>query len=341
MRVLITGVAGFLGSHLADYLIAAGHEVVGIDDLSTGVQSNVPRDVKFIPMDISAHDRISIHMHRLQSACRGCDVVFHCAAAAYEGVSIFSPGFISRNIYAGSANVFSAAAASGVRRIVNCSSMARYGNAQNPPFEESGSCDPVDPYGLAKLTAECLLRQLAQVHGFEYAIAVPHSIYGPRQRFDDPYRNVAAIMTNRMLRGLPPVIYGDGSQVRCFSHVDDVVPILAAMGWESQVNGETINLGPDRGDITILSLAQLLAQIINWRGEFEFQPGRPCEVQHATCSADKARSLLGYEAKIPLETGLKSLVDYVREAGPRPFRYHLDVEIVNDKTPRTWLDRLI
>jgi UDP-glucose 4-epimerase len=339
VKICITGLAGFLGSHLADALIAQGHTVVGVDDMSTGARTNPPASAKLTYCDVAGEGWADIEA--LRRVVKGCDVVYHCAAAAYEGVSVFSPAFVSRNIYTGSANVFSVCAEAKVKRVVFCSSMARYGIGHVPPFVEDGYCDPVDPYGLAKIGAERLLRQMAKTHGFEYVIAVPHNIYGPRQKYDDPYRNVAAIMCNRMLRDLPPIIYGDGSQVRCFSYIDDVVPGLVKMATSQEACSQIINLGPEKGEISILGLAQLLATNIGYKGAFEHMPARPCEVRHATCSARKAWELLGVADKTPLDQGLIKLIDYVRAAGPREFKYHLEVEIENDKTPKTWTKKLI
>lgn len=333
MRVYITGIAGFLGSHLRDWLWSKGHEVTGCDDLSTGHFGNAKSLEIF---DITTPEAIGLMIKQMQ----GCQVVYHCAAAAYEGVSVFSPAFISKNIYIGSANVFSAAIQAGVQRIVNCSSMARYG-VGSPPFKEVANPVPVDPYGLAKLSAERLLQLLAKAHGIDYAIAVPHNIYGPRQKYDDPYRNVAAIMLNRALQGKQPVIYGDGEQVRCFSYVSDVVPCLGRMGLEAVAKGQIINLGPDTGEVTINQLARKVCSLMKMPFEPIYMPGRTCEVKHAMCSADKSRSLLGYDAKISFDEGMELLAQDICRRGPKPFDYRLDVEIKSDITPKTWTDKLI
>lgn len=747
MKIFITGVAGFLGSHLADWFIERGHTVAGCDNMFGGEMINVPAGVEFHHHDITVLDGYAKIM-------AGADVVYHCAAAAYEGVSVFAPGFIADNIFTGSAVTFSAAIKAGVKRIVNCSSMARFG-AGIPPFREDDKPIPQDPYGIAKLGAEHVLRNLAITHGFEYAIAVPHNIYGPRQRycmsagsmvklstgfkpieavragdhvliggttapvvdqfplgvrrarqirlvtgqvitvgqehrfrtldkdmlvwkqarelapgdcilseneigaqvdrksrdfrygqflglliadgtyndpyeisvaccieddkpdlrallsdlnisfvenargvfriggkkivdqlrsigmqatgpdkiipecvlamshetvagvisglfsgdgwvvrnqnvvgfasvseklvsqvqrillayglkstvrrrepkpgrliegrlinsgpiwqlvmlsenasrfgkigfiygrkqalvegkeglkesatisglgaylaqigpllplpvrirkpnalncprngvsryslrqlvnlidewlvspgadvsetytafirehrnrwyalahsghfvsiervddvecelFDisvdaehhsyigdgfvshncDPYRNVASIMANLMLQGRPPVIYGDGEQKRCFSYITDTVGCLGAMATSDDVVGEVINIGPDEEFVTINDLAERLANVIGFNQPPIYMPGRPQEVKHATCSADKARKLLGYETKVFLDDGLKLLVEGIKERGPRPFEYHFDVEFVTPKTPKTWTDRL-
>lgn len=332
MRIFITGVAGFLGSHLADWFMARGAEVVGCDNFFGGERANIPVGVRFHEHDITVLDGYADLM-------KGCDVVYHCAAAAYEGVSVFAPGFICDNIFSGSVNTFSAAIKAGVKRIVNCSSMARYG-AIAPPFRENDTPKPQDPYGIAKLSAEHVLKNLASTHGFEWVIAVPHNIYGPRQRYCDPYRNVASIMANLMLQGRQPIIYGDGSQMRCFSYIDDVVGCLGKMATETDVVGHVINIGPDEDPVTVLELAQKLAKIIDFKLDPIFMPGRPQEVHHATCSAELSRYLLGYKTQVFLDEGLGYLVDAIRKRGPKPFDYHFDVEFVTSKTPKTWTDRL-
>ena len=177
-------------------------------------------------------------------------LIYHCAATAYEGLSVFSPSMVMDNIVTGSVSVFSAAIANGARRIVLCSSMARYGTNE-VPFLESFAPRPQDPYGIAKVAAEQALVNLAAVHGVEYAIAVPHNIIGARQKFDDPYRNVASIMANLMLQGRQPFIYGDGEQTRCFSHVEDCISCLLAMGLTERGIGEVVNIGPDEEFVSI------------------------------------------------------------------------------------------
>ncbi len=331
MRVYISGIAGFLGSHLADWFVARGDDVRGCDNFSTGEVINLSPALRDI-----------VDYSDIQSPgpkdFDGVDVVFHCAAAAYEGVSSFSPAFISRNIYAGSATVFSAAIAAGVKRIVFCSSMARYGHStiNNAEFHEWVIPRPVDPYGIAKEAAERLLINLCETHGVEYSIAVPHNIYGPRQRYIDPYRNVAAIMTNLMLMGQRPIIYGDGHQVRCFSYIDDVVPTLAQMGFHPNASGEIINVGPDDGSTTIINLAETLADIVGVPFNPMHLPERPREVKYALCSSGKSRKLLGFEQRTGLREGLEKLVAYIVDRGPKPFVHHLPIEIESGLLPLTW-----
>jgi UDP-glucose 4-epimerase len=332
-QVFITGVAGFLGSHLAEHLMAQGHRVVGCDSLVGGYEDNIPPGVDFHRADCN-------DLACMVQLTRGADVVFHAAATAYEGASVFSPHFVTTNIVGASAGVFSAAVANRVRRVVFCSSMARYG--EHPvPFTEAMPPRPQDPYGIGKYAAELLLRNLCAVHGVEHVIAVPHNIYGPRQVYDDPYRNVAAIMANLMLQGRQPFVYGDGSQRRSFSYVADVVPCLARLGFDAGLDGEVFNLGPDEDFTTVLDLARTLARLLDFPLDPVFVPARPQEVHLATCAADKARARLGYRTTCGLDEGLARLIAYIRTRGTRPFRYHLQLEILNERTPATWARRLM
>lgn len=332
MRIFITGVAGFLGSHIADRFLEKGHEVAGCDNLFGGDLENVDPRVIFHNHDITNLDGFSEIM-------AGSDVVYHCAAMAYEGVSMFAPGIICENIFTGSVNTFTAAIQAGAKRIVYCSSMARYGTNETP-FREHYEPFPQDPYGIAKEAAERVLRVLCETHGVEHVIAVPHSIYGPRQKYDDPYRNVVSIMANLMLQGRQPIIYGDGEQKRCFSYITDCIDSLEAMAVMPGLTGETINIGPDEEFVTINDLAQRLANITGVNLNPIYMPGRPAEVKLATCSSDKARKMLGYETKVFLDDGLRLLVDDMRTRGTKPFSYHFDVEIKNHLVPRTWTERL-
>jgi len=271
------------------------------------------------------------------------DIVVHCAATAHEGFSVFSPSFITRNIYEASVSVISASIANNVKRFVFCSSMARYGKQSGTlnPFKEDMNPMPVDPYGIAKVAAEDTLKCLAGVHGMEYNIAVPHNIIGERQRFDDPYRNVVSIMANRNLQGKPAIIYGDGEQKRCFSYVSDCVSCLTKMALDEDVVNEVINIGPDEGAVTINELADLVADKCKFEGEHIYKHNRPQEVKFALCSSAKARRLLDYKTSTSLPEAVKKTVDYIVEVGPKAFDYAYKLEIVNDKTPTTWKDRLM
>jgi UDP-glucose 4-epimerase len=331
-KIFITGVAGFLGSHLADAMLADGHKVVGVDSLIGGDLENVPSAVDFIAVDCNDFAQMRV-------LCDGCDVVYHCAATAYEGLSVFSPATVTRNIVGASVSVFSAAIAAGAKRIVNCSSMARYGNG-TPPFRETDDVRPQDPYGIGKVAAENFLRNLCDTHRVQWVIAVPHNIIGPRQKYDDPYRNVASIMMNLCLQGRSPIIYGDGEQRRCFSYVTDCLQCLVKMAFEPLAVGRVINIGPDEGSVAINELFQKIANITGFNGPPKYMPDRPQEVKVATCSSNLARDLLDYKTQVTLDAGLRLMHMAMLETGPKPFKYHLPIEIQNHRTPRTWIERL-
>ncbi len=335
MRVFVTGCAGFLGSHLCDAFLARGDQVSGVDNLIGGDVENVPRGVDWYVGDCNDHER-------MRKALRATEVVFHCAATAHEGLSVFSPHENARHGYMACSSVFAAACATGVRRIVHCTSMARYGKGDGPPpFCEDMRPMPEDPYGIGKYASELLLRNLAETHGVEHVIAVPHNIIGERQCYVDPFRNVVSIFANLMLQGRQPVIYGDGMQQRCFSYVADDVEPLVKMATSDLVVGETINIGPDGEVVTVLEVARMVAGMLGVPFDPSFEAARPREVKFAHCSADKARRLLGYESRVSLEEGIRRTVEWVRTKGSRPFSYHrLDLEIVNAKTPKTWLRRM-
>lgn len=333
-KVVITGIAGFLGSHLADAFIERGWYVVGVDNLIGGSLDNVPSEVEFWHADLT-------DLKSIQPAFDGTDLVVHTACTAHEGLSVFSPSLITDNTVMASVNAVTAAIRGGAKKFIHMSSMARYGDHGGQIFSEESSTNPQDPYGISKLAAEQLISNLCDIHGLDWTILVPHNIIGPRQKYDDPFRNVASIMANRMLQGQQPIIYGTGEQQRCFSFIQDVVdPIMAVLDIP-EANRQIINIGPDEEPVTINQLAQTLAEIIDFDLDPIYTEGRPQEVPIALSSSDKARWLLGYETKTNLKQGLTELVEYIRAKGVKPFQYHLDIEIVSDKTPKTWTQKLI
>lgn len=333
MKIFITGIGGFLGSHLADRFIELGHEVSGNDTLIGGYEDNVHEKASLYKVDCC--DR-----SRMVEIIKGCDIVVHTAATAHEGLSVFSPDFITKNIFQASVSTISAAIENNVKRFVYCTSMARYGN-QNTPFTEDMTPRPVDPYGIAKVAGEDVLKTLSETHGMEWNIAVPHNIVGPRQRYDDPFRNVMSIMINRNLQGKPAIIYGDGLQTRCFSYVDDCVNCLEKMTLDPNLVSEIINIGPDEGTITIKQLSELVSNETGCNIDPIHFPDRPREVKHAVCSANKARELLGYETRTDVRTSVIRTTEYIRRRGIKPFDYTFPLEIINDETPKTWKDKLM
>jgi UDP-glucose 4-epimerase len=331
MKIFITGIAGFLGSHLADRMLELGHTVAGNDTLIGGYVDNVPKQAEFYQIDCC-------DIEAMTKAMQGSDVVYHCAATAHEGLSIFSPSFITRNIFQASVTTISDAIQNKDKRFVYCSSMARYGN-QEYPFKETQTPNPVDPYAIAKVAGEDVLKCLAELNNMEWVIAVPHNIVGPRQRYDDPFRNVMSIMINRVLQNKPPIIYGDGSQMRCFSFIDDCIFCLEKLAFDPTIKNDIFNIGPDEEFITIKDLANIIIRELDFNGAPIYIADRPNEVKYATCDAAKARTQLGYTTSTTLIDGIRSTIQYIKEKGPRPFDYSYPLEIVNEQTPKTWSEK--
>lgn len=353
MKIFITGVAGFLGSHLAEHLRDQGHQIWGCDNLSGGDPHNVPGGVAWSTTDCRNQALMRAELDIFKP-----ELLYHCAAMAHEGLSSFSPAFICDNIFQASVATFSAAIAAGVKRIVFTSSMARYGKGswlasagsctiharvpRDPPFYEEMEPAPVDPYGISKVAAEQVLKVLCETHGVKYRIAVPHNIIGPRQNFTDPYRNVASIFLNRLRQGKQGIVYGDGTQKRCFSPAADILPCLAALGLDDSLeNGGVWNIGPDNGEISINELYKTCCDVAGVTCDPAYVPGRPNEVRDAWCTADKARKELGYLERATLGDTLAAMYAAI-PIGGKPFRYEgAPLEIVTDKTPATWKERLI
>lgn len=335
MKIFVTGIAGFLGAHLAAESLNYGWETAGIDSMLSADESNVPEGAHWKRADCRNPDSYTDLM-------RGVDVVFHCAAAPYEGLSVFSPQIVWENTCISTVGVLRAAINAGAGRFVFTSSMSRYGHGI-APFTEVMPTAPVDPYGVSKVAAENVVRNLCELHGLDWVIAVPHNVYGPLQKYWDPYRNVPAIMTNRVLQGKPPVVYGDGTQRRSLSYIADVSGPMIRMAYMEQARNEVFNVGPGGAGVTIGELASSIIRLSGSDLEPEFYPDRPSEVRYAYCSDEKTRRILGYHSLWDLESGLKKLIGWIAEKGPRPFDYHLPLEITNTplQTPRTWTERLM
>ena len=332
MHIFITGVAGFLGANLAKFYIKKGFKVSGCDNLVGGSLENVDKNVNFYKANCE-------DLKKMTKIMKNVDIVCHAAAYAHEGLSSFSPTLIANNNLTGSTSVFTAAIINKVKRIVYCSSMARYGDVKIP-FKEDDPINPVDPYGVSKVAAENILKILSKTHGIEYNIAVPHNIIGPLQTYTDPYRNVVSIMINMILQNRQPIIYGDGEQKRCFSDIEDCIYCLDKMLTDPKIVYETINIGPDEEFISINELYSLISNKLKFNLGPVHLEDRPNEVKHATCSADKARNILNYKTKINLSTSIDNVIEFIKLNGPKKFKYNYEVEIDNEKTPRTWKEKL-
>ena len=324
-KVLVTGGAGFIGSHLVDDLINKGYKVVILDDLSGGLKENLNSQAKFI------HGSI-VDKEAVEKAMAEVDIVYHLAAYAAEGLSHFIRNFNYQNNLIGSINLVNSAIKNNVNHFVFTSSMAVYGSG-NPPFDESHSPNPEDPYGIAKLAVEKDLKVAHDMFGLNYTIIRPHNVYGERQLLGDPYRNVIGIFMNRIMQGKAPLIYGDGEQTRAFSYISDIIPCISKSPFIPDAKNEVFNLGAGK-PYTVKQLAQEVIKAMNSNIAPEHVPPRH-EVKHAHCTTTKSEKILGFQDKVDLKEGLYKMAQWAKSIGPMDPIVWEGYEITH-KLPNFW-----
>lgn len=326
MKIIVTGSAGFIGSHLVDEFINEGYDVYGIDNLSGGSLYNVNPECKHHTLDLRDRFETECLVDEIEA-----DVLYHLAADATEGRSQFTPTSAIENNLNAYMNVLIPFIKAGGKKVVLFSSMSVYGKGK-PPFSEKMARKPVDVYGQAKRAMEEITEILSEVHGFQYVIIRPHNVYGERQRLDDPYRNVIGIFINRMLQGKPLYIYGDGEQRRAFSYIGDMIkPMVRAMSLHKEI----INLGAEK-DYSINQLAELISDKV------EHVADRPKEVKEAFSTTEKSKKLLKFEDKTPLFFGIGKTIEWAKQKGFQEPKYLDELEIdILDKAPLTWKNKLI
>jgi UDP-glucose 4-epimerase len=312
--VLVTGGAGFIGAHVARALLARGHRVVVLDDLSGGLRSQVPPDAPFVQgsiLDVGLVDRL-FDAHRFQ-------YVFHLAAYAAEGLSHFVRRFNYQNNLIGSVNLVNAAVRTNVRCFVFTSSIAVYGHAA-PPVQEALPLAPSDPYAIAKAALEQDLAAARETFGLRSIIFRPHNVYGDGQNIGDPYRNVVGIFMNQLLRGEPLTIFGDGTQTRAFTHVSDVAPVIASCIEHPEAYDQVFNIGAEQ-PVTVNALGETVCRAMGVPFAPRYLPAR-LEVAHTFACHDKVRAVLGFEDRVGLEDGVRAMAAWARAVGPRaPSRF--------------------
>tara|TARA_B100001121_G_scaffold162450_1_gene141855 strand:+ start:679 stop:1677 length:999 start_codon:yes stop_codon:yes gene_type:complete len=304
--VLITGVAGLLGSRLADWIIENKPEysVVGIDDLSGGYIENVHNEVRLYTNNIATDD-IS-HVFELHEI----DYVFHFAAYAAEGLSPFIRTFNYDNNLKATARIVNECIKHDVKRLVFTSTLAVYGHGYGGVFDEKQQQAPIDPYGVAKYACEMDIQIAGEQHNLDWCIIRPHNVYGIKQNIWDKYRNVLGIWMYQYLKAKPITIFGDGLQTRAFSYIDDSLEPLWNAAIRPEASKEIINLGGIK-EHSILDAANTLVEIFgaNWHIEF-LEPRH--EVKHSIPTWQKSVDILGFEHKTDLKEGLIKMWDWVK-----------------------------
>jgi UDP-glucose 4-epimerase len=322
---LVTGGAGFMGSHVAEHALKMGHKVVVLDDLSGGFRENVPAGAVFVQGSILDHKLIDdlFRKHSFR-------YVYHLAAYAAEGLSHFIKRFNYSNNLIGSVNLINAAVNRGVNCFVFTSSIAVYGAGQVPMREDTAPI-PEDPYGISKLAVEQELRVTHEMFGLDYVIFRPHNVYGERQNVGDRYRNVVGIFMNQLLQGKPMTVFGDGSQQRAFTHINDVAPVLAACVENPAAKNQVFNIGADTPH-SVNELANVVAAAMGKPGKIEHLDARN-EVKFAFSDHSKAEAVFGKMPKVSLRQGVQMMADWVKKNGARESSTFEGIEIERNLPP--------
>jgi UDP-glucose 4-epimerase len=327
---LITGAAGFIGSHVVDHVLNMGHDVIAVDDLSGGFLENV--NPKAIFMKGSVED--SAFVNQLFKKYK-FDYVYHLAAYAAEGLSHFIKHFNYTNNLLGSVNIINASVNLGsVKCFVFTSSIAVYGKNQLPMTEDQVP-NPEDPYGIAKYAVELDLKESKDMFGLDYIIFRPHNVYGERQNIGDKYRNVIGIFMNKILTQQPMTIFGNGEQTRAFSYIDDVAPIIAKSVEITECYNQVYNIGGEK-PYSVNYLAREVAKAMEWTPRIQYSPARK-EVIHAFASHEKVKHFFGNMMQdTSLEEGIMKMAKWVKEHGAKKTSSFSNIE-VKKNLPESWL----
>jgi UDP-glucose 4-epimerase len=329
--VIVTGAAGFMGSHLVDELVRLGYHVVALDDLSGGYRENVNSAATFIHGSVTDDELIDriFAEHRPR-------YVYHLAAYAAEGLSHFIRRFNYTNNLIGSVTLLNAAVNYGAEHFVFTSSIAVYGSAP-PPMTEDMTPHPEDPYGVAKFAVEQDLCLAWEMFGLPYTIFRPHNVYGERQNVADRYRNVIGIFMNQIMQGKPVTVFGDGEQSRGFTYVKDISPVLAKAPCNPNAKNQIFNLGADT-PVTINQLIQEVSRVMGVVPQVRYLPPRH-EVVHAFAIHKKVRAAFGLslDTETKLADGLAKMWPWVQQYGARKTARFKNIEVEKD-LPAIWLE---
>ena len=327
MKALVTGGAGFIGSHVIQALLDRQADVLALDDLSGGFEENIPDGARFVRGSIVD----SALVERL-FAEEKFDYVFHLAAYAAEGLSHFIREFNYTNNVVGSMSVINACVRHPVKCLVFTSSIAVYGANQVPMLEETVPV-PEDPYGIAKYAVEMDLVAARRMFGLNSIVFRPHNVYGERQNIGDRYRNVIGIFMSQIMRGEPLTVFGDGEQQRAFSHIDDVAPPMVEAALTPSCWNEVYNIGADT-PYSVNQLVRIIGDAFGVVPEVNYQPARE-EVKVAYSSHDKIHRAVPCRPPVSLEDGIRRMADWAKIHGPRKGEVFSKVE-VRDRLPPLW-----
>lgn len=310
-RYLITGIAGFIGSTLAHTLVEQGHEVRGIDNLSTGNLDNladISQDISFEKMDLQDVDGV-------KAACDGADYILHQGALASVPRSVKDPLSSHESNINGTLNLLIAARDAKVKRIVYAASSSAYGDQPTQPKQEDMSPRPLSPYAVQKLTCEYYIQAFHRAYGLEGVCLRYFNIFGPRQAADSPYSGVIAQFTFKMMAGITPTIFGDGLTSRDFNYVDNAVSanLLACQAPSSVATGRVFNIGTGHSH-TLNEVYAAIAERLGFKDGPIYAPERAGDIKHSLADITRATAELGYRPKVHFHDGLRRTVDwYVAE----------------------------
>ena len=324
---LVTGGAGFIGSHVADELINLGYEVIILDNLSGGFTRNINPKAIFTKGSINNRKLIESLFKQYQFT-----YVFHLAAYAAEGLSPFIRHFNYENNLIGSINLINASIKHHIKKFVFTSSIAVYGTNQTPMIE-SLEPKPEDPYGISKYAIELDLKAANKLFGLEYVIFRPHNVYGERQNHGDPYRNVLGIFINNIMTKKPLTIFGDGNQQRAFTYVKDVAPYIAKSITNPKATNQVINIGADN-PYTINQLVEIIQNKFGFKSEVTYLPARQ-EVYKAFSDHSKAKEIFDIKSFTDISSGIEQMIKSAQKIGPIKSKKFKNIEIM-ENLPLSW-----
>ncbi len=328
--ILVTGGAGFIGSHVAETLVKLGHKVLVLDDLSGGFRENLVEGIEFVQGNVNDVELINKLFDE-----HGFQYVYHLAAYAADGLSHFIKRFNYTNNLIGSVNLINASINHGVKCFVFTSSVTVYGARPILPVTENARPHPEDPYSIAKLAIEQDLRVNKSFFDLNFIIFRPHSVYGERQNIGDRYRNVVGIFMNELLQEKPMTVFGDGNQIRAFSYISDIAPIMAEAIDIPMAYNEVFNIGSDQ-PYSINELAQSVAHAMGVKPDIRYLPPRN-EVKNMVASHAKLQTVFGKREPVNLDDGLQRMADWVKQHGARQSRRFDSIE-VSKNFPTAWVE---